>query len=145
VTLAADVQMVTTRVHALSQPASSEAHSGATVQQQDEGRPPAAGQGYLSGNFAPVGGEVFAGDLPVEGTLPAALDGVYIRNGPNPQFPPDAPAKHHWCAPAPQSPSLFNNKKPLQQPARQPNVPSCAVSGLNGRGLAHACKMRPSS
>ena len=66
--------------------------------QQGPGQPPAAGQGYLSGNFAPVGGEVFAHDLPVEGTLPAALNGVYIRNGPNPQFPPDTPTKHHWCA-----------------------------------------------
>ncbi len=65
--------------------------------QQGPKQPPAPGHGYLSGNFAPVGGEVFARDLPVEGTLPAALDGVYIRNGPNPQFPPDTPAKHHWC------------------------------------------------
>ncbi|KAL0329847.1 UNVERIFIED_CONTAM: putative carotenoid cleavage dioxygenase 4, chloroplastic [Sesamum radiatum] len=45
----------------------------------------------LSGNFAPVN------ELPPtpcrveEGSLPSALDGVYIRNGPNPQFIPHGP------------------------------------------------------
>lgn len=45
----------------------------------------------LSDNFAPVG------ELPptecevVEGVLPSCLDGVYIRNGPNPQFIPRGP------------------------------------------------------
>ncbi|KAL0302519.1 UNVERIFIED_CONTAM: putative carotenoid cleavage dioxygenase 4, chloroplastic [Sesamum angustifolium] len=45
----------------------------------------------LSGNFAPVD------ELPPtpcrveEGSLPSALDGVYIRNGPNPQFIPHGP------------------------------------------------------
>lgn len=66
--------------------------------QEDTEDRPAPGQGYLSGNFAPVDCEVFARNVPVEGTLPAALDGVYIRNGPNPRFPPDSPAKYHWCA-----------------------------------------------
>lgn len=47
----------------------------------------------LSGNYAPVD------ELPptpcelVEGSLPSCLDGVYIRNGPNPQFFPRGP--HH--------------------------------------------------
>ncbi|GER26753.1 carotenoid cleavage dioxygenase [Striga asiatica] len=47
----------------------------------------------LSGNFSPVP------ELPptpchvAEGSLPRALDGAYIRNGPNPQFPPHGP--HH--------------------------------------------------
>ena len=55
-----------------------------------------AGQGYLSGNFAPIDQEVSESDLLIEGNLPPALEGVYVRNGPNPHFPPDSPSKHHW-------------------------------------------------
>lgn len=56
-----------------------------------------AGEGtaYLTGNFAPVHDEVTAFDLPVEGELPAELDGRYLRNGPNPAGEVD-PATHHW-------------------------------------------------
>ncbi len=43
---------------------------------------------YLSGRFAPVRTETDASDLQVEGTLPADIDGVFMRNGPNPMFPP---------------------------------------------------------
>ena len=43
---------------------------------------------YLSGRFAPVHRETDAGELQVEGTLPADIDGVFMRNGPNPRFPP---------------------------------------------------------
>jgi carotenoid cleavage dioxygenase len=50
---------------------------------------------YLTGNFAPVKVETTAFDLPVTGTLPAHLDGRYLRNGPNPVAPVD-PARHHW-------------------------------------------------
>ena len=39
---------------------------------------------YLEGNFAPVRDEVTAHDLPVEGAIPPALEGRYLRNGPNP-------------------------------------------------------------
>jgi carotenoid cleavage dioxygenase-like enzyme len=39
---------------------------------------------YLEGNFAPVRDEATAYDLPVEGAIPAALSGRYLRNGPNP-------------------------------------------------------------
>ncbi|KAK6138843.1 hypothetical protein DH2020_027416 [Rehmannia glutinosa] len=45
----------------------------------------------LSGNFVPVG------ELPptacevVEGSLPSCLDGIYLLNGPNPQFVPRGP------------------------------------------------------
>ncbi|HEV7862415.1 MAG TPA: carotenoid oxygenase family protein [Acidimicrobiia bacterium] len=39
---------------------------------------------YLEGNFAPVQEETTAFDLPVEGAIPAALQGRYLRNGPNP-------------------------------------------------------------
>jgi carotenoid cleavage dioxygenase-like enzyme len=43
---------------------------------------------YLSGRFAPVDRETDADDLQVEGTLPTDIDGVFMRNGPNPKFPP---------------------------------------------------------
>lgn len=43
---------------------------------------------YLTGVFKPVDTEVDAADLPVIGTIPADLRGVYLRNGPNPKFPP---------------------------------------------------------
>ena len=49
---------------------------------------------YLEGNFAPVHEEVTAVDLAVTGTVPAFLDGRYLRNGPNP--PGDPGERHHW-------------------------------------------------
>ena len=39
---------------------------------------------FMQGPFAPVEEEITAFDLPVTGTLPAALNGRYLRNGPNP-------------------------------------------------------------
>ena len=42
--------------------------------------------------------EVHVQGLEVVGTLPRELDGVYIRNGPNPKFPPDGPGNYHWCS-----------------------------------------------
>ena len=42
----------------------------------------------LSGVFAPVHEEHDAPDLAVTGEIPADLRGGYVRNGPNPQFPP---------------------------------------------------------
>ncbi len=43
---------------------------------------------HLTGTFAPVTEEVDEAGLRVEGELPAELDGVYLRNGPNPRFTP---------------------------------------------------------
>jgi hypothetical protein len=43
---------------------------------------------HLQGPFAPVIEETDAADLPVEGELPHELNGVYLRNGPNPRFTP---------------------------------------------------------
>jgi carotenoid cleavage dioxygenase-like enzyme len=43
---------------------------------------------YLRGNYAPVADELDVDDLPITGALPGALDGRYLRNGPNPAFPP---------------------------------------------------------
>jgi carotenoid cleavage dioxygenase len=50
---------------------------------------------YLEGNFGPVREEVTAADLPVTGSIPEALEGRYLRNGPNPLVAPD-PATYHW-------------------------------------------------
>ncbi|GAA5064918.1 carotenoid oxygenase family protein [Nocardia callitridis] len=50
---------------------------------------------YLEGPFAPVDTEITAYDLPVTGSIPAELDGRYVRNGPNPLKPAD-PATHIW-------------------------------------------------
>jgi carotenoid cleavage dioxygenase-like enzyme len=47
-----------------------------------------AGSPFLSGRFAPVHWETDADDLRVEGRLPTDIDGVFMRNGPNPKFPP---------------------------------------------------------
>lgn len=55
----------------------------------------AATNPYLTGNFAPVGHETTAFDLPVTGTIPEALDGRLVRIGPNPVGPID-PRTHHW-------------------------------------------------
>jgi carotenoid cleavage dioxygenase-like enzyme len=49
---------------------------------------------YLLGNLAPVAEELTAFDLPVEGTIPEGLDGLYVRNGPNPAAVTDGP--YHW-------------------------------------------------
>lgn len=49
---------------------------------------------YLQGNFAPVATETTATDLPVTGSLPDALDGLLLRDGPNPAGTPAA--NHHW-------------------------------------------------
>ncbi len=43
---------------------------------------------YLSGVFAPIDDEIDVADLPVVGRIPDDLRGVYLRNGPNPKFPP---------------------------------------------------------
>lgn len=43
---------------------------------------------YLQGLFAPVLDETDAADLQVVGALPAEMNGLYLRNGPNPRFTP---------------------------------------------------------
>lgn len=49
---------------------------------------------YLSGVHTPMRTELTIDDLPVTGTIPAALDGRYLRMGPNPMTP--NPARYHW-------------------------------------------------
>ncbi len=44
---------------------------------------------FLSGAFVPVFDERDETDLKVQGEIPAGLRGVFMRNGPNPQYKPD--------------------------------------------------------
>ena len=48
---------------------------------------------WLSGYYAPVPDELDAADLPVQGRIPAGLEGSYLRNGANPKFLP--PWRYH--------------------------------------------------
>lgn len=50
---------------------------------------------YLTGIHAPMDAELTLTELEVEGEIPAALDGRYLRIGPNPLTPPN-PATYHW-------------------------------------------------
>jgi carotenoid cleavage dioxygenase len=49
---------------------------------------------YLLGIYAPVRDEITADDLEVIGEIPVDLNGVYLRNGPNPRF--DVGGRYHW-------------------------------------------------
>lgn len=49
---------------------------------------------FLEGNFAPLSEEHTTDALKVTGVIPKALDGLFVRNGPNPQFPPAG--HYHW-------------------------------------------------
>ena len=49
---------------------------------------------YLLGVYAPVSEEIDAEDLQVIGKIPDDLNGVYLRNGPNPRFAPEG--RYHW-------------------------------------------------
>ncbi|MEV6258570.1 carotenoid oxygenase family protein [Nocardia sp. NPDC051911] len=53
---------------------------------------------YLEGELAPVSTEYTAWDLPVVGSIPPELDGLYLRNGPNPPPVPYA-GPYHWFMP----------------------------------------------
>ncbi|MDJ0703377.1 MAG: carotenoid oxygenase family protein [Leptolyngbyaceae cyanobacterium MO_188.B28] len=49
---------------------------------------------FLRGNFAPVHDEIDSERLSVIGEIPAELTGMFVRNGPNPQFTPIG--RYHW-------------------------------------------------
>jgi carotenoid cleavage dioxygenase len=59
---------------------------GELVADEKSGEP--AGNPFLEGAFAPVREEIFVEKLKVIGTLPREMDGMFVRNGPNPQFAP---------------------------------------------------------
>ncbi|MGJ8537589.1 MAG: carotenoid oxygenase family protein, partial [Parasphingopyxis sp.] len=50
---------------------------------------------YLTGVHKPMETELTLTELEVDGAIPAALDGRYLRIGPNPVTPPN-PATYHW-------------------------------------------------
>jgi carotenoid cleavage dioxygenase len=50
---------------------------------------------WLQGNFAPVRQERDDSDLEVTGSIPPELNGLLLRNGPNPVLDPD-PLMYHW-------------------------------------------------
>ena len=56
--------------------------------------PTQAPNAYLSGAFAPTQHEIARSDLLVVGKLPQDLNGMWVRNGPNPMFPPAS--HYHW-------------------------------------------------
>ena len=62
---------------------------------RDRMKPPETPHPYLSGIHAPMGDELTLEALTVTGTIPAELDGRYIRIGPNPVTPPN-PGSYHW-------------------------------------------------
>jgi carotenoid cleavage dioxygenase-like enzyme len=43
---------------------------------------------YLSGEYAPVDTEITAEEMEIIGEVPTVLNGVYVRNGPNPRLQP---------------------------------------------------------
>jgi carotenoid cleavage dioxygenase-like enzyme len=47
----------------------------------------------LKGNYAPITEEMSVEHLTVEGEIPASIDGLFLRNGPNQQFEP--PGRYH--------------------------------------------------
>lgn len=49
---------------------------------------------YLMGNYAPVDVEISAENLTVIGEIPKDLNGMYVRNGPNPRYAPQG--RYHW-------------------------------------------------
>jgi carotenoid cleavage oxygenase len=53
------------------------------------------GNDYLEGNDTPARREYMVTELTVTGTIPAHLDGRYLRNGPNPITEVD-PDTYHW-------------------------------------------------
>ncbi|MGZ6965471.1 MAG: carotenoid oxygenase family protein [Acidimicrobiia bacterium] len=60
-------------------------------QQMDQGT-----GGYHARYLEPVDDELDTMDLPVQGEIPAALDGSYVRNGPNAQYPRPAGWKYPY-------------------------------------------------
>jgi len=49
---------------------------------------------FLRGNFAPIQDQIQVEGLSVVGEIPRGLDGMLVRNGPNPRFSPLG--KYHW-------------------------------------------------
>src|SRR5262249_55971551 len=54
----------------------------------EEAKANAPANPFLQGNFGPVREEITAENLKVIGRLHPEMDGMFVRNGPNPQFAP---------------------------------------------------------
>ena len=67
---------------------------GRPARASDEGGAEWPDDPFLQGNYAPVHEEITADDLRVIGRIPDGLDGMFVRNGPNPQVPPIG--DYHW-------------------------------------------------
>jgi carotenoid cleavage dioxygenase len=80
--------------HATSTSAVLALGNGLPLAGADEAKAKGPANPFLRGNWAPVREEVAAEDLKVIGKLPAEMDGMFVRNGPNPQFAP--PGNYHW-------------------------------------------------
>ncbi len=70
------------------------AHALVGVESAFGGEAKAGGNPFLEGNYAPVHEEITAERLEVVGSLPDGMNGMFVRNGPNPQFPPKG--RYHW-------------------------------------------------
>lgn len=67
-----------------------------TARRRDDALPTThVGNPFLEGVFAPVAQETTAHSLKVTGQIPAELNGMYLRIGPNP-LKPQNPDKYHW-------------------------------------------------
>ncbi|MBW4506023.1 MAG: carotenoid oxygenase family protein [Scytonematopsis contorta HA4267-MV1] len=49
---------------------------------------------FLDGNFAPIDEEISADTLKIIGELPEGMNGMFVRNGPNPRWKPIG--QYHW-------------------------------------------------
>jgi hypothetical protein len=89
---------------------------------------------YLMDGYAPVDTEIDAEDLEVIGEIPADLNGLYVRNGPNPMFTRPA-ATTGSTATACCTPSTSRRPRDLPQPLG-------AHRGRRGNAAGHASATR---
>jgi carotenoid cleavage dioxygenase-like enzyme len=89
---------------------------------------------YLAGNFAPVRSEDDY-DLPVEGEIPAALRGALFRIGPNPQFEPRDPDRHHWFGGDGMVHGFYVEDGKVRYRNRYVRTPKWALEHEHGRAL----------
>lgn len=69
-------------------------HPGVRLFAADDTKPKKQVSPFLQGNFAPIREEFTEDKLRVTGNLPKGLEGLFVRNGPNPQF--DPLGNYHW-------------------------------------------------
>ena len=87
---------------------------------------------YLSGNFAPVRSEDDF-ELNVVGEIPAGLNGVFYRNGPNPQFDPID--DYHWFSGDGMIHGFFIENGKARYRNRYVRTPKWTLENAAGRAL----------